>query len=317
MDHTEEELSASDHEASSGAPVCFGDASFANVAPFLTSQRNRTSRVPKGKGKLKHGKTSLSLTMGDLVEPRRVISTPSKGGKFRNLPDLSYVITNKENLKDFVEPMHGISEFESIVPKNVSAKQGTRVSNVVNHESSTDFRNQCSENSANTENENSENDSNNQEIRGETIVDQVDHSLDVLLNVITSGILNKENQDRKVSSVRPKNSESNKGVQNVFEASSGDNQNEDEPSSATDTAKDNIPISKLNQRKMKSAKGVGANSSKPRDVRKESDFDWYNVETDPSISENDDNNTLRSQDNLSVKPGNKRSSSVSSDLIKY
>ncbi|CAK9311837.1 unnamed protein product [Citrullus colocynthis] len=234
--------------------------------------------------------------MMDLVGPRRVIPTSSKGDKFQNLPDLSYAITNKENLKDFVEPMHGISEFESIVPRNVLAKQGTRVSNVTNHESSTDFRNQCSENSADTENENSENDSNNQEIRGETIADQVDHSLDVLPNVIT---------------VRPKNSESDKGVQNVSEASSGDNQNEDEPSSAIDTSEDNIPISKLNQKKTKSAKGVGANSSKPRDVRNESDFDRDKVETDQSISENDNNNTLRSQDNLSVKPVNKRSSSKS------
>lgn len=151
-----------------------------------------------------------------------------------------------------------------------------------------------------------EDDSSNQEVRDEAVADQVDHSLDVVSNIITSGILDKENLDQNVSSVSPENFKSDKGVQDVSEASSDENRNADDPTSAADTSRDNIPISKLKYKKTKSVKGVDAISLKPSDVSEELDFEWDNVKTDQSVSENDNNNTLRSQNNLFVKPGKKK-----------
>lgn len=143
-----------------------------------------------------------------------------------------------------------------------------------------DVWNQCSENVVDTKDENSENNSSNQKDRGEFDANQVDHSLDVLSNVFTFGILNEKTLNQNVSSVSPENFESDKGVQEVSKASNDENRDEDDPTSVADMSNDNIPISKLNKKKMKIAKGVGASSSKPSHFSEKSDSYWNNVETE-------------------------------------
>ncbi|CAK9315621.1 unnamed protein product [Citrullus colocynthis] len=106
---------------------------------------------------------------------------------------------------------------------------------------------------------------------------QVDHSLDVLSNVITFGILNEKTLYQNVSSVRPENFKSDKGVQEVSKTSNDENRDEDDPTSVADMSNDNIPISKLNKKKTKIAKGVCASSLKPSHFSEKSDSYWNNI----------------------------------------